>query len=682
MPTINIEGFDKPVTVSDDFLKLSPQQQDATVQEIAQSIKPSGFLSKAKGAFNALNIGVEEGVNGILGLPGDLTNLGAIGIGKATNLVERTLGLPESKPPDISSGGLPTSKNIGESIRRNFYGGEKPYEPQNKAEEYIKSIGSFVPGAALGPGGWGARAAQAVVPGVASETAGQVTKGTAAEPYARGGAALLGAGGASILSRPGTAARAIREQMPAGVTPQMVDQAGNLIRDAANRGITLAWPEALSQVAERPVLTNTMRHLEAAPQTEARMGEFFAGRPQAVEQATRQELGNVAPVNNAPSTIGPAAGTAAENTINGVRQNINAVAEPFYDAASTIRLTPQEMARVRVLPGYPEARDAIRNDPQLNRYVQHLPEDSVGFLNEVKKYLNQAETNARAPVNAQQNMQRAAGYGSDATVVRNEARDAYFGNPARHYETALSIEEQGRRQFLEPLLQGPLGKIAAKDTTTKEAINALFPQNPLPNSAQEITTAVGALTAQNPRAARDLVRAHIESTFNATAKDLQTGANQAGGAKFRAALVGNEQQATNLEAAVRALPNGGQIWPGFNRLLEILEATGTRQGIGSKTAYNAQFLKDASGSGLAGETVKAAANPLRGAQFLADRYERFRLGRNLNELADILTNPDSANRLRAIAQMPPGSPMAQNTAVRLLTAVHSSESGPVNQPRQ
>jgi hypothetical protein len=632
-----------------------------------KSLSPQSPIS-AGGLYNALDSGVAKGTALLGSIPRTVSDLGATGIKKATNFVERQLGMPESPGPQGPGlVTLPSYEDLQKHIQDKYYGGAAPYKPQNTTEEYVQTVGEFVPGAVIGPGGAIAKTAQAVIPGLASEAAGQFTKGSEVEPYARAGAAVLGSGATSLLSRPGTTANAIREQLPPGVTPQMVDNAQALMQDAAQRGIRLAWPEALSQVAGRPVLTNAMRHLEASPQTEARMAEVFAGRPQQVQTAARQTFDTVAPPNHQPSTIGPAVGEAAEGTINATRQNINAVAEPYYTAASLERVSHADMGQLRRMPGWAEARDAVRNDPQLNRYVATLPENSVGFLNEVKKYLNAASDNAAAPVNQQRNMQRSAGYGIDATTVRDAGVRA-SGN----YETALAIETQGRQQFLEPLLQGPLGKIAAKDTTTKNAINALFPANPLPNSADEITTAVGALAARNPNGTRDLVRAHAEATFNEAAQNLQSGANQAGGAKFAAVIAGNPQQRANLEAAVRALPNGGQVWPGFNRFLEILEATGTRQNIGSRTAYNAELLKGQSTSGLAIEGVKGAASPIRGAQFLSDRYERFRLGRNLNELADILTNPGSANQLRAIARMPVGSGRAEAAVLRLLTAAQSS----------
>ena len=86
---------------------------------------------------------------------------------------------------------------------------------------------------------------------------------------------------------------------------------------------------------------------------------------------------------------------------------------------------------------------------------------------------------------------------------------------------------------MQPLLDGYIGKVAGRDTTTKKAIEALFPEKPLANSEQEIGRTIGALAANNPRAARDLVRAHAEGVFNEATQRLASGGlNQSGGAKF------------------------------------------------------------------------------------------------------------------------------------------------------
>lgn len=629
------------------------------------------------GLHRAAGEGLASGISGLVGLPGDVINLKNLAVQKGAKFVGDKLGLPVGEPRQSM---LPTARGTKDFIEQNVL---SPYTPQGKAEEYTRTLAEFVPGAAIGPGGPLARLLQVVVPAVTSETAGQYTKEKSYEALARLFGGLFGAGVTSIATRPGSTSRAIRDQLPPGITEQHVNQAQQLMQDAAQHGIRLTWPEALSQVAQRPVLTNTLRHLEASPQTEARMGEVFAGRPQAVEGAVRQQADNIAPVNQQPSTIGHAVGEAANDTLTDVRGVINQATDPYYQAAEAFRLNAQEMAQVRAIPGFQEAAATVRNNPQLNRNVAHLPDDSVGFLNEVKKQLDQSARTATLPMGPQgaPNAQIGAGYTQDARAVRQAAIDAtgrQTAPGANPYEVALNVQEDTRRRFLEPLLQGPLGRLADSDRSTRSAINALFPANPVANSADEIATAVGALAHRNPRAARDLVRAHIETTFNESAQALQSGANQAGGAKFRATLVGNPQQAANLEAAVRALPHGDQVWAGFNRLLDVLEATGTRQNKGSLTAYNDEFLRGQSGSGLVGETAKGVANPLRGFQFLADRYERYRLGANLNELADILTRPDAVNQLRAIARMPVGGGQARNTTIRLLTAANT-EAQSVNQ---
>jgi hypothetical protein len=60
-----------------------------------------------------------------------------------------------------------------------------PYrKPQNTGEEFAETAGRFVPAAVMGPGNVVRNAvAYGVIPGIASETAGQVFKGGPVEPY-------------------------------------------------------------------------------------------------------------------------------------------------------------------------------------------------------------------------------------------------------------------------------------------------------------------------------------------------------------------------------------------------------------------------------------------------------------------------------------------------------------------
>ena len=69
-------------------------------------------------------------------------------------------------------------------------GGESDYVAPGKAGEYISTAGEFAGGAGFASGP-SAMLKYGVAPGIASESAGQLTKGTPIEPYARLGAALI-----------------------------------------------------------------------------------------------------------------------------------------------------------------------------------------------------------------------------------------------------------------------------------------------------------------------------------------------------------------------------------------------------------------------------------------------------------------------------------------------------------
>lgn len=85
--------------------------------------------------------------------------------------------------------------------------------------------------------------------------------------------------------------------------------------------------------------------------------------------------------------------------------------------------------------------------------------------------------------NASQSVASATGsLGSDVKDIAIAADRAASHGPSS-YEAALAAQARLREQYLTPLLNGQIGKLAGRDTSTKKAINALFPENPLPNSA-------------------------------------------------------------------------------------------------------------------------------------------------------------------------------------------------------
>ncbi|WP_291869644.1 hypothetical protein [Bradyrhizobium sp.] len=221
------------------------------------------------------------------------------------------------------------------------------------------------------------------------------------------------------------------------------------------------------------------------------------------------------------------------------------------------------------------------------------------------------------------------------------------------------------RDGLARIEQTPIGHLAKRDLSTKKAIAALFPENPLPRSAGEIGSAIEALAKQRPQVAQQLVRTHVESVFNEAVQRLQSGANEFGGAGFVAVLRGNPQQAANLEAAVTAL-RGGQAYQGFDRFLNVLEAQGSRQRIGSQTAFNQEVQAGLKTGGTVAEALSSVASGgLKLPSKINQRIEQWRMGGNVAEIADLLTNPAAAQLFRQLATAPTNSAKAGAIVARL-----------------
>jgi DNA-binding GntR family transcriptional regulator len=621
------------------------------------------FATDYTGVAKQAGVGVAKGTIGLAGIVGDIQQIAK----KVGSYLPDIKPDPESEKyarkygrmGDVMSVGappeFPTSHDIQGQVEK--VTGEFR-KPQNQTEADAETVGEFLPAALAGPGSLARKVVtQDVVPAAASIVAGRYSD---QNPYVKALAGFIAGAGGAALSGPNTAEKLLRDRIPASVTEQDVTRAGQLIEHAQTRGVTLTWPEALSRVTGQPVLTDTQRILESHGQTRPQMQELFSERPAQIDQAARGEFDRMAQMPAYPSTIGPAAGEAASETLNGVRQQINRAAEPYYQAAESVRLTPAEMTHVRAIPGWEQARDAVRNNPQLNWRVANLPDNSVGFLNEVKKHFDQAAENSGSKFNPGRNHQVQSSNEMAASAVKQigEAKSA-------DYQIALELGRQGRQQFLEPLLQGPLGKLAKKDVTTQKAIAALFPENPVPGTHNEVFDAVSALVQRRPAAAEQLVRAHVEMVFNQAARDLQGGANQFAGAKFATKLAGGAQQRDNLQAAIMALPNGDARWRGFEHLLDIMAATGTRQPKGSLTAFNQLEVQSMSTGGLQ-ELASKGLSPGKWMSFANDAFKSWSLGRNLDQIARIITDPRSGNALREIVRIPPGSDRALMMAGRLI----------------
>lgn len=202
-------------------------------------------------------IGVAQGAIGLATLPGNVEQLGRLGI----NAASRGLGGNDL----VSNETLMPTYGDWKGRIEDYTG--KFYEPQTTAGEYARTIGEFAPMAVGGGAGVVGRVANVVAPALVSETAGQITKGTEYEPYARAAGAFAGG------------------VLPRGVTPVPADPTRTaMVRALEQEGVT-------SLTAGQKTGSTPLRWAESATKdTPFAGGRAAKIEAKAAEQFTRAAL--------------------------------------------------------------------------------------------------------------------------------------------------------------------------------------------------------------------------------------------------------------------------------------------------------------------------------------------------------------------------------------------------------
>lgn len=674
-----------------DQFDAKPAQKPGVIEDVAKAI-PSGFA---------------KGVAGLVGLPGLMQSGVDAGIATAEQWIT---GRPTSindiatrakaHGPNISAGDILTTGNTTKAIES----ATGPlYQAQTVPGQYASTIAEFAPGAVFGGGSLLQRGAQVLAPAIVSETAGQATKGTAWEPYFRVGGALLGGIGTAIAQAP-RGGKAILGQNLDGISEVNFNAARAFQAQGADRGVNLTLGEALNQVTGgRGQNISRIERVVANSGDDAGqiMNDFYAARPGQVENVARKAFDDFGPTPANPHTIGPQIGQAAEGIVGDAVSARTQAVSPMYRAAATDTVDPaavqglvkeidaliardttglthgplnnlkSSLVAKPATPGTPGARTPV-TDPKTGRVIRYdhspaTPGTPAVLANDVEN-LDRARKYFRDQTDLPQFAPNAIDKETGALITgKTSALDQAMEAASPNFAAGKDAYQAITRKDIEPLMSGPLGQIASRDTTTAKAIEALFPANPLPGSAPHTLEAVKSLSAKSPAVANQLVRTYVERVFNNASKDGVGGPNVNGGAKFVANLKGNSEQAANLRAAIQGLKNGDDILPGFERMLDVLQATGWRPGKGSDTAFNQQIQKQLTGSASpTGFVVEQASKGGLGLpKAITERWNNYRMGKNTEELARILTDPKATLLFKTLANAAPTSAKALMLTARL-----------------
>ena len=260
--------------------EVDAPDQGQAVAAFKKMNTPAEQPSMAGDIAKSAGIGLVKGGAMLAGIPGDVQNLLRMGLNKGIGYGASKLGydVPEAipAPRQGAPGAYPTSGQVIGGIE-NLTG--PLYKPKTTAGEYAQTVGEFLPASLAGPAGHGGRLANAlkfgVAPAVTSESAGQLTKGTAAEPYARFAGGIAGAL-PSLLSRPKISGVPTAEELKtqSGIAYKAAEDAGVIIAPASTMGAvkdimteistkagyhpklhpkTTAALESLAQAAEQPL---------------------------------------------------------------------------------------------------------------------------------------------------------------------------------------------------------------------------------------------------------------------------------------------------------------------------------------------------------------------------------------------------------------------------------------------
>lgn len=354
--------------------------------------KPMSVGEKAMDAYKGLGTGAIKGTLALGGMVGDLTNLGAKGIEKASDFVSDKLGIeryqrPATKGP-ISQAldYIPTTESLTKSLKEGL--GSDFYHPQSDYGKAAEKVGEFVPGAAAtaatGGGSLAGNIARyAVAPGAATFAAEKYLPENEYKPYLTAAAGV----GASLVNP----SRAIT---PLPASPARQAAVNTLERE----GVT-------SLTAGQRTGNESLRYLESAASAAPMAGHGAArieaeGGRQFTEASVRR------------------AGTAADATPEVLAANQRRLSEGYTEVA----------ARNTIVPDNQMVTDIVDAATRY-RFVPNSQQHAIvqGYIDDIVPHIN----------NGSMSGQHYQALRSHLTEDAASASDGYLKNALRGIRNAL-----------------------------------------------------------------------------------------------------------------------------------------------------------------------------------------------------------------------------------------------------
>lgn len=593
---------------------------------------------------------VERGVSAVLGAPGEIADLGQRGAAYLAGQGYRALGMEDTSKRDLADSQKLNFFPKSEDVRQSLFGNNTDAV---KAESTAGRIAQEGLTAALGGAPVGRLAAGlGAISGAASEGAGQATEGTSMEPWARIAGAFLPLGVAAGVSQRQRVPDMVKRTMGDATDAQLA-QAQKLMDDAATAGTPLTSAEAIAQVTgnnKTPLLAG-QRYIENSSR-ETPGVSFLKGLMGKRGDANRSAFDAAVPdARRETSEIAPVVQKSAEGKLDAARRETNSLSKPAYDATTdnpSAVLSSAATQRLQSNPGISDAIKAVRSDPLGYGDLSGWPDNSIKVLDATKKYLDDVKAAA-----VQENGRTKA---ANIDAIQREILDAADSEYPR-YASARLIQTIRQRYVEEPLSRSATGRLANAEDI-KGQFDILFTKNPVDVPPNQVRDAVSLVAKNDPELATDFVNRFLQRTFRTT--EGKAADQSRVGSRVQRSLFADKDVGANVEAALKALPDGNTRWATFSRLMDIFEAQGNRLGVNSATESN-QVIAGQLKTGGIQSAAKAAVNP---PGTMKQALEWWQYGRNTERLAQALTG-DVAN-LRRILLIGPSDERAAIKAIAVL----------------
>lgn len=424
---------------------------------------------------------------------------------------------------------------------------------------------------------------------------------------------------------------------------------------AENMGVRLTPAESTGLNS----LVGEQKRLMAVPQSANTMGQFYTERNREVMDAWNRYLGSVATPRDA-SSLGRAAGEAAETMLGQAQRARTAAVDPFYDQAERQIGSVNPGAIVRFIDdALPTAKGSERKALEYARSQLRLTgEETVDMsfrgLDGAKKAID----------TVLQNEDLAAKVGIDRTAhatlerIRSMLVDTIDNAPGARgiggspgpYAAGRATYGTMTESFVTPIEEtlAPLLRISPTNSSINRAASALL--DPAQRSPEVVGRARALIEPQYPQLWQQVKRQFLQEHAYAALQENAKGAVSNVGGNI-AKRIGNDAIEANMRAAMRPEE--------FNRYLDIVNvfrATGRALDTNSDTAMKLASIERA--RDLAGGWVSRLvrnANPAELARnasaWLADKnYEK-----QAAAIAEIYARGDrtSINALRSLRQIKP-----------------------------